>query len=89
MEFGGYNYELNIEAILRDEEADPEFSFFAMMERMGTRVRLTDVIRLCEYVSSSYEEMFKERGVTFGDLPQIVEGCIEEAGFRSAEHGQA
>ena len=89
MEFGGYHYELNIEAILRDEEADPEFSFFTMMEKMGERIRLTDIIRVCEYVSSSYEEMFKEGGLTLDDLPKIVEGCIEEAGFRSAEHGQA
>ena len=89
MEYRGRTFALNIDEIVRDEAADPEFSFFTMMEKMGTRVRLSDVIRLCEYVSSSYEEMFKERGVTFGDLPQILEGCIEEAGFRSAEHGQA
>lgn len=89
MEYGGFNYELNIEAILRDEAEDPTYSFFTMMENMGERVRLTDIVRICEYVSSSFEEMFKQRGVTFEDLPKIVEGCIEEAGFRSAGHVQA
>lgn len=89
MEYHGRAYSLNIEAIVRDETADPEFSFFTMMEKMGERIRLTDIIRVCEYVSSSYEEMFKEGGLTLDDLPKIMEGCIEEAGFRSAEHGQA
>lgn len=89
MEYAGHEYKLNIQAILDEEAKNPDYSFFDELEDFGKHLRFSEIMRMCEYVSSSYEEMFTARKLAFSDLPKIVQGCLEEAGFHSAEPVQA
>lgn len=88
VEYKGEEYHLDIDAILADEASRPGYSFFTALSEYGKGLRMTDIVDLCRYVGSDYLTLFRDRRLAIDDLPQIVQECLSEAGFRSAEPGQ-
>ena len=76
------DFKLDIAKIVEAEEKDPTYSFFKDAESMDTNPRFSALNRICTYVGTTYEE-FIDAGFSIGQLAEILEKCLENAGFRS------
>ena len=77
-----YRFEMDLEAILEMESKDPEFSLMKVMNRVGSTMRITDLVKITKALGWDYKE-FVKAGFTVVDLAEIVENCIQDLGFPS------
>lgn len=83
-----YRFKMDLEAILEMESQDPEFSLMKVMNRVGSTMRITDLVKITKALGWSYKD-FVEAGFTVVDLADIVGVCVQDLGFPSEDPGQS
>lgn len=77
-----YEFHLDWNAI-EQLESDPNYSIFEDMKSMDEKPRFQTLFRMARLIGWDYKSWCAE-GYTVGQLAEVITGCLEEAGFRSA-----
>jgi hypothetical protein len=82
-------FTLSIDAIVEEEERDPDYSFFSDLSSLGDKIRFGTIKRLLPIIGTDFDTFFKVDKLSFNDLSEILTKCMEEVGFLSDTVGSA